>query len=84
VRIGAGEAIGDSTGAIAAAVVNHDHFVIVSDARQLSQVRANDPLDVALLVMRRQKNAEPGQASWGAHALLFDFKADFGKGFLKN
>jgi hypothetical protein len=32
-----------------------------------------------LLVMRRQKNAEPGDAVGRAHALLFDVKTDFGE-----
>ena len=67
VRVLGGEALGDLASAIAAAVVNHDHLEVVRDARAFGNPRAHDALDVAFLVMRRQKDADAGDAGRGAH-----------------
>jgi hypothetical protein len=58
VGVGGGQPIGDLAGAIAAAVVDHYDFVVHRNLRQFRLERRDHPLDVALLVMARQKYAE--------------------------
>ena len=67
VRVFGGEALGNLAGAIAAAVVDHDHLVVVGDVRQFRQPRAHDALDVAFLIVRRQENADSWDAGDGTH-----------------
>src|ERR1700693_5595407 len=74
-RVSRGEALRNLASAIAAAVVNHDHFEVVSDARAFGDPRANHTLDVAFLIMRRQENADSWDAG-GAHVGVFDLIAN--------
>ena len=62
VRIGSGQAIGDFAGAVAAAVVDYDDFVALSQAGKFGLESSRHPFDVAFLVMAGQEDADTGQA----------------------
>ena len=62
------EPVGNRTGPVAAPVVNHDHLEEVGDPRQFRQISSDHAFDVPLLVVRRQEDAQPGQANGNTHA----------------
>ena len=76
VRVFGGQALGNLAGAIAAAVVDYNHFEIVGDVRAFGNPRAHDALDVAFLVMRRQKDADSGDAGGRSHVGVCDLVAN--------